>query len=78
MKTTLLTSCLVTMILSLLAFYIGGAVVAAAVSGEGQTNASVDNVFAVAKVLLTVSALCGIAGWLTPEPPRKQPPAAAD
>lgn len=76
MKTTLLTTCLISMILSLLAFYIGGAVVAAAISGEGQSSESVDNVFAAAKILLAVSAICGMVGWFTPEPQRRQPPSS--
>lgn len=73
MKTTLLTTCLISMILSLLAFYIGGAVVAAAISGEGQSSESVDNVFAAAKILLAISATCGVIGWLVPEPRRPHP-----
>lgn len=77
MKTTLLTICLITMILSLLAFYVGGAVVAAAVTGDGQAG-SVEIVFAAAKILLAISAICGIAGWLVPEPPRRRPPSTAD
>lgn len=78
MKTKLLTICLISMILSLLAFYVGGAGVAAAVTGHGRASGSVDTVFAAAKILLAISAICGIAGWLVPEPSHRRPPSTVD